>query len=443
MEILDTVGWSLIWVVVVLGVMIFVHELGHYLMAKFLGIRVEVFSLGFGPRLVGFQKGHTDYRISGIPLGGYVKMRGENYDEDLTGSDDEFLSRPKTHRLAVAIAGPFMNIAMAVVLLAGIYMAGIQVPVYLSQPPVIGYVAEKSPAADAGLQEGDRILSVGGTQTPDWESEQLAVATDPGQTVPIEILRGGRTFERLVHIAEEPRTGAGFLGVYPPSNGLFVAGVEPDGPAMQAGLQKNDVIEAVASKEKKVEDGNAILNLISKSEGQPLEFTIKRDSNTLTRTITPVETNGKAIIGIQAGPSPDLETQTERYGPLTALRQSIERNYQMTVLTFRIVGKLVTGTTSIRMMSGPIDIARFSGQAASEGPLALIGLMSLISLQLGIFNLLPIPILDGGMIALLFIEAVIGRDLSLKAKERIFQVGFIFLILLMSVVIFNDIAKIM
>ncbi len=443
MEILDTVGWSLIWVVVVLGVMIFVHELGHYLMAKFLGIRVEVFSLGFGPRLLGFQKGHTDYRISGIPLGGYVKMRGENYDEDLTGSDDEFLSRPKTHRLAVAIAGPFMNIAMAVLLLAGIYMAGIEVPAYLSQPPVIGYVAEKSPAADAGLQEGDQILSVGGTQTPDWESEQLAVATDPGQTVPIEILRGGRTFERLVHIGEEPRTGAGILGVYPPSKGLFVAGVEPTGPAMQAGLQKNDVIEAVASKDKKVEDGNAILNLISKSEGQPLEFTIQRDSNTLTRTITPVETGGKAIIGIQAGPSPDLETRTERYGPLAALRQSIERNYQMTVLTFRIVGKLVTGTTSIRMMSGPIDIARFSGQAASEGPLALIGLMSLISLQLGIFNLLPIPILDGGMIALLFIEAVIGRDLSLKAKERIFQVGFIFLILLMSVVIFNDIAKIM
>ncbi len=209
MEILDTVGWSLIWVVVVLGVMIFVHELGHYLMAKLLGIRVEVFSLGFGPRLVGFQKGDTDYRISGVPLGGYVKMRGENWDEDLTGSEDEFLSRPKTHRLAVAVAGPFMNIAMAVVLLAGIYMAGIQVPVYLSQPPIIGYVAEKSPADDAGLRQGDRILSVGGTQTPDWESEQLAVATDPGQTVPIEILREGKTFERLVHIAEEPRTGAG------------------------------------------------------------------------------------------------------------------------------------------------------------------------------------------------------------------------------------------
>lgn len=440
---MDTVGWSLIWVIVVLGVMIFVHELGHYLMAKFLGIRVEVFSLGFGPRLVGFQKGDTDYRISGVPLGGYVKMRGENWDEDLTGAEDEFLSRPKTHRLAVAVAGPFMNIAMAVVLLSGIYMAGIQVPVYLSQPPVIGYVAEKSPADDAGLRQGDRILAVGDTQTPDWESEQLAIATDPGQTVAIEILRDGKTFKRLVHIAEEPRTGAGFLGVYPPSKGLTVAGVEPTGPAMKAGLQKGDVIEAVQAQDKKVQDGNAILGLISKSEGQPLEFTLKRGQETLTRTVTPAETDGKVIIGIQVGPSPEFETQTERYGPVTAVTQAIERNYQMTVLTFRIVGKLVTGETSIRMMSGPIDIARFSGQAASEGPLALIGLMSLISLQLGIFNLLPIPILDGGMIALLFVEAIIGRDLSLKAKERIFQVGFIFLILLMSVVIFNDIAKIM
>ncbi|MEJ2078849.1 MAG: RIP metalloprotease RseP [Acidobacteriota bacterium] len=443
MHILDTIGWSLIWVIVVLGVMIFVHELGHYLMAKFLGIRVEVFSLGFGPRLVGFQKGDTDYRISGVPLGGYVKMKGENWDEDLTGSEDEFLSRPKLHRLAVAVAGPFMNVAMAVVLLAVIYMAGIQVPVYLSQPPIIGYVAGNSPAEDAGLQQGDRILSVGGTQTPDWESEQLAVATDPGQTVPIEILREGRTFERLVHIAEEPRTGAGFLGVYPPSKGLTVGGVEPDGPAQKAGLQKGDIIEAVQSQGTKVEDGTAILSMIAKSQGQALEFTIKRGRQTLTRTVTPMESDGKSMIGIAVGPSPEFETQTERYGPLTAFRQAVERNYQMTILTFRIVGKLITGETSIRMMSGPIDIARFSGEAASAGPLALIGLMSLISLQLGIFNLLPIPILDGGMIALLFIEAVIGRDLSLKAKERIFQVGFIFLILLMSVVIFNDIAKIM
>ncbi|MFZ0426986.1 MAG: RIP metalloprotease RseP [Acidobacteriota bacterium] len=442
MEIIDSIGWSLIWVVVVLGVMIFIHELGHYLMAKFLGIRVEVFSLGFGPRLIGFKKGNTDYRLSGIPLGGYVKMRGENYDEDLTGSADEFLSRPKTHRLAVAVAGPFMNIAMAVVLLAGIYMAGIQVPVYLSQPPVIGYVAEKSPAQDAGLAIGDRILSVGGTQTPTWESLQLAVATDPGQTVPVEIVRDGQTFERLVHIAEDPRTGAGILGVDAPLETMVVS-VEPDSPAARAGLEKNDIIESVEAGGKTAKHQEAISKLIAASKGIPVVFTIQRGHQTLTRSITPVEMGGAVRVGFVIGPSPNLETQTERYGPLTALQQSIERNYQMTILTFRIVGKLVTGTTSIRMMSGPIDIARFSGQAASEGPLALIGLMSLISLQLGIFNLLPIPILDGGMIALLFIEAVIGRDLSLKAKERIFQVGFIFLILLMSVVIFNDIAKIM
>lgn len=442
METLDIVGWSLIWVVVVLGVMIFVHELGHYLMAKFLGIRVEVFSLGFGPRLIGFQKGPTDYRISAIPLGGYVKMRGENYDEELTGSEDEFLSRPKTHRLAVAVAGPFMNIAMAVVLLACIYMAGVQVPVYLSQAPVIGHVAEKSPAADAGLQQGDQILSVGGIQTPTWESLQLTVATDPGQTIPVEILRQGETFERLVHIAEDPRTGAGLLGVDPPLQTVIMS-VEPGSPAARAGLEQHDIIESVEVNGEKADLPPGITNLVSKNRGVPVEFTIQRGQQTLTRMITPTEIDGDVRVGFAMVATPDFDAKIERYGLVTAFRKSVERNYQMTVLTFRIVGKLVTGTTSIRMMSGPIDIARFSGQAASAGPLALIGLISLISLQLGIFNLLPIPILDGGMIALLFIEAVIGRDLSLKAKERIFQVGFIFLILLMSVVIFNDIAKIM
>jgi regulator of sigma E protease len=421
--------------------MIFIHELGHYLMAKILGIRVEVFSLGFGPRLIGFKYGDTDYRISALPLGGFVKMLGENYDEELRGSGDEFLSRPKSHRFAVAVAGPVMNLILAVVLLTSIYTVGIQVPAYLSQPPVVGYVAAESPAVDAGLEEGDKILSVGDVATPTWESLQLAVATTPGQTVEVRIERAGQEYQKIVHISEDQTSGAGFMGVLPPSQAM-VSGVEESGPAAQAGLKPGDIIVSASSDGGKTDKYDQILAVIAASNGRPVDFEIKRGDETFSRAITPIEIEGRTRVGVVIGPVPILESRTEHYGLATALGKSVERNWQLTLLTFRIVGKLVTGQTSLKMMSGPIEIARVSGQAASQGPLALVSFMSLISLQLGIFNLLPIPILDGGTIFLMLIESVIGRDLSMKAKERIFQVGFIFLILLMGIVIFNDIAKI-
>jgi regulator of sigma E protease len=421
--------------------MIFVHELGHYLMAKLLGIRVEVFSLGFGPRLIGFKWGDTDYRISALPLGGFVKMLGENYDEDLSGSSDEFLSRPKLHRFAVAVAGPAMNVILAVVLLTSIYVVGIQVPAYLSQPPVVGYVAAESPASDAGIEDGDQILSIGDVSTPTWESLQLAVATTPGQTVEVQIQRSGRKYQKIVHISEDQSTGAGYLGVLPPSQ-VMVSAVEESGPAAKAGLKPGDIIVSASSDGTKTDKYDQILSVIAASKGHPVDFEVKRGDETFSRSITPVEIDGKTRVGVVIGPVPILESRTERYGVATAFGKAVERNWDLTMLTFRIVGKLVTGETSIKMMSGPIEIARVSGQAASQGALALVSFMSLISLQLGIFNLLPIPILDGGTIFLMIIESLIGRELSMKAKERIFQVGFIFLILLMSIVIFNDIAKI-
>jgi len=439
LETLNFLSWTVAWFIVVLGLMIFIHELGHYLMAKFLGIRVEVFSLGFGPRLVGFKKGDTDYRVSLLPLGGYVRMTGEHFDDELTGSEEEFLSRPKSHRFAVAVAGPVMNILLAVLLLAGNFMAGIQVPAFLSQPPVIGYIAESSPAAETDLRTGDRIISLGGTRTPTWEDVQLVVATSPGQEMEMMIERDGRQVQRIVRVLEDPNSGIGFLGVYPAIVNLI--STVQDGPAKGAGLQAGDIVLAASSGEKSYTRLADILNLISSNEGKPIHFTIKRGQDVFTREITPKFDGEKARIGIAIGETPPPETRLERYGPLEAIGRSIERNLQLTGLTFRIVGKLITGQTSIRMMSGPIEIAKYSGQAASQGTLALVGFMALISLQLGIFNLFPIPILDGGVIALLVIEGILRRDLSLKVKERIFQVGFIFLILLMGIVLLNDISK--
>jgi regulator of sigma E protease len=437
LEWINHFGWTLLAFIFVLGIMIFVHELGHHLMAKYLKIRVDVFSLGFGPRIFGFRYGDTDYRVSAIPLGGYVRMRGENFDESLSGGEDEFLSRPKTHRFAVAIAGPAMNLALAVILLAGNYMAGVQVPAYLSEPAVISNVLEDSPAAEAGLTEGDRILSVAGSVTPTWEGLQIQVATLAGRNVEVVFERDGQTFQRIVGIAEDPATGIGYIGVLPPSQTLIDA-VE-EGPALEAGLRPGDVILAVEADGYRSKVREDIVRVLGSSLGRPVEFTVRRGEETFVRSITPVEMEGKARVGIVLGSI--VETRIERYDPLSAVARSVERNYQMAALTFRIVGKLITGQSSIKMMSGPIEIARFSGQAASQGASALTGFMALISLQLGIFNLLPIPILDGGVIALLLIEGLMGRDLSMRVKERIFQVGFIFLVLLMGIVIFNDISK--
>ena len=439
MEILNSLSWTIAWFVIVLGIMIFVHELGHHLMAKFLKIGVDVFSLGFGPRLAGFKSGGTDYRISLLPLGGYVKMAGEHYDDELTGSPDEFLSRPKSHRLAVAIAGPAMNIGLAILLLTGNFIVGVQIPAYLSEPAIVGYVVQDSPAQEFDLREGDHIVSVAGDPTPTWEDLTLSVMTSPGQLVEVELIRAGAPIQKMVRIDENPSTGTGFLGVFSKVDNVISA-VQP-GPAEDGGLQAGDTVVQVADSETTAQRLPAILDLIAGSEGEPLEFTVRRDDTSFTTTIVPVEIDGHPRVGMMIGEVPSFGTKLEQYGPLEALSKSIQRCYQLTLMTVQIVGKLLTGKTSLKVMSGPIEIARYSGQAAAQGAQALTSFIAFISLQLGIFNLFPIPILDGGMITLILIESILRKDLSLKVKERIFQVGFIFLILLMGVVIINDISK--
>ncbi len=439
LELLNSLGWTIASFVLVLGIMIFVHELGHYLMAKYLGIKVEVFSLGFGPRLIGFRKGDTDYRVSALPLGGYVRMKGEHYEEQLSGDADEFLSRPKRHRFAVAIAGPAMNLFLAVFLLAGNYFVGIEVPVYLSEPAVVGHVASDSPAKEAGFQLEDEILSVNGHETPTWEDFYLAVGTSPNELLTINLRRGSQTLQKVVQAAEEDLRGFGSIGVSPPVTNTITA-VE-DGPARTEGVEVGDEIVQVKAGDVVARDLPEILDLIDSSKGEPVKFLFRREGELINKTIRPVEMGDRVRIGVAISPAFPSETKTEEYGLVKAVGRATERCYQLTVLTFRLVGKLLTGETSIKSMSGPIEIAKYSGRAAAEGATALMGFMSLISLQLGIFNLFPIPILDGGVIALLAIEGLMGRDLSLKAKERIFQVGFLFLVLLMSIVIFNDISK--
>ena len=440
MDLISSVGTSLLAFVFVLGVMIFVHELGHYAVAKFLGIRVEVFSLGFGPRILGFTRGDTDYRVSLLPLGGYVKMAGETYDEDLTGSEEEFLSRPKLHRFAVAVAGPVMNIFLAWFLLAVSYTAGVEVAAYRGQPAVIGVIVPDSPAERAGLQLNDRIVSIDGEPTPAWAQVELTIGISPNQTLRLGLEReDGSRVDKEVTTKTQGTSELGTIGAGP-SFPWSIEGVDPVSPAAEADLREGDAILYVDDSDGKRANGfYEIPPFVESRAGQPLLFTILRQEQILEKTIIPVKMGDMVRIGIKGKELVKLDI--ERYGPVEAVVKSFRRNVQITGLTFYIVGKIVTGRASLKTMSGPIEIARYSGAAASSGLIHLMGFMALVSLQLGIFNLFPIPILDGGVIALLAVEGLIGRDLSLAVKERIFQVGFIFLVLLMGVVIFNDVSK--
>jgi regulator of sigma E protease len=446
--------------IVVLGITITVHEFGHFAMAKLLKIRVLTFSLGFGPRIAGFTRGGTDYRISPLPLGGYVKMAGEAFDEDRQGAPDEFLSHSKWHRLLVTLAGPFMNVLLAVAIVAISYMQGVLVPRYLNGPPVAGPVSPNTIAYNAGLRPGDRILTVDGNRVSTWQSMEIALGTAPRSALNLVIERGGREFDLHFNPPPTENTDPESLGFKFSLPRTIVQSVDANSPAQKAGLRAGDEIIAVQGEGKSGSSYDEILTIIAGSKGVPLQFEIRRpavppqpgtswetqvaqlqQNSTLHRlTIAPTEDKGRVVVGFY----PEIPADPERYGLVGSTARSIRHNYEIAVLTFKVIGRIFTGSASVKTISGPIEIASVAGSAARTGSARLFfGFIGLLSLNLGLFNLLPIPILDGGVIALLLIEGLIGRDLSLAIKEKIVQVGFVFLILLMGFVVINDLTKIL
>ncbi len=446
--------------IVVLGITITIHELGHFVMAKLLKIRVLVFSFGFGPRLVGFTRGGTEYRVSPFLLGGYVKMAGETFEDERQGSPDEFLSHPKWHRLLVYLAGPFMNVTLAVAILSFSYLEGVYVPRYHKQPALVGPVTANSIAQRSGLETGDRILSVRGINVKTWEDMEIALATAPKDALDLAVQRGNRILQlRLDPPPNAEQVDPATLGFKFSIPRTIVDRIDPKSPAQAAGLRNGDEILSVEGNGKVGKDYDEILNIISASKGIPLRFEVKRPGEVrkagnigqneipevpeggqiLHFTIVPEEKDGRVVIGFV----PEIPTDLEKYGLGGAILQSIRRNYEMSALTFRIIGRIFRGSASVKTISGPLGIAQIAGSAARTGSARVFfGFLGLVSLQLGVFNLLPIPILDGGGIALLLIEGIIGRDLSFGIKEKIIQAGFVFLILLMGFVVFNDLSKI-
>jgi regulator of sigma E protease len=423
---------------VVLGIMILVHEFGHYAAAKWFGVRVDVFSIGFGKRLTGFRRGGTDYRISALPLGGYVKMAGESPLESRSGAPDEFMSHPRWQRFVIAVAGPAMNIILAVVLLTGVFMVHYEHPVYLVEPAVVGWVLENSPAAKAGVEQGDRIVRIEGQQNPTWEDVLLKVAIDTKGPMDIAIQRGNEILEKRIRPEVEGSDQYGTVG-WLPDQPITLTELEPDMPAAKAGLKLGDEIVAVNGVP--MRSVLSVINYLRQNGDKPVDVTAMRNGQKLSFKITPVQTEEDGQknyrLGFQSRP-----VQIDKLPFAQALNRSVEENKRYSLLIVDLVRKLVEHKASIKQMEGPIGIARASGDAARQpGWTPLLSLMAMISLNLGIFNLLPIPILDGGIILLLVIEGLLRREISMRIKERIYQTAFVFLILFAVVVIYNDLMK--
>jgi len=432
---------ALLAVAVVLGFMILIHEFGHYAVAKLLGVRVEVFSIGFGKRLLGFRRGDTDYRVSAIPLGGYVKMSGENPMDERTGDPGEFLSHPRWHRFLIAIAGPSMNILLAIGLLTGVYMFHYEYPAVLDEPAVIGWIQPDTPAMKAGIQIGDRISRLDGIENPTWKEVVPKEALSPNQPLDITFERNGKSFDKTIVPEAYGVNQMGYAGWDPKEPSVTVTDLEKDMPAEKAGIKIGDEILTVDGKP--IPAIEAMIETLKQTQGKPIEITVLRGGQQQTFTMQPVLTDipGQEEKRYRVG----LGSQPMKVSALplgAAFRKSIEQNKEGSLLILELLRKMIQRKISIRTIEGPIGIGRAAGEAATEkGWTPLMALTAAISLNLGIFNLLPIPILDGGVILLLFVESIMRRDISLQIKERIYQAAFVFLVLFAVMVIYNDLAK--
>ena len=426
---------------IVLGFMILIHEFGHYAAAKYFGVRVEVFSIGFGKRLLGFTRGETDYRISAIPLGGYVKMSGENPMDDRTGDPGEFLSHPRWQRFIVALAGPAMNIMLAVALLTGVYMVHYEYPADLDEAAVVGWVNPNTPAEKAGIQRGDRIVQVEDIKNPDWEQVHIKDALSPNQPLRFSIERNGKIIEETLVPEPIGPNQYGDIGWVPqePSSALTL--VEPGMPAGRAGIKVGDQILTANGQD--IPHLGALIQMLNRTKDQPLQLVVLRGGQKLSFTVKPTLDAG----GSGQGPAyrigiASLPTKVVKLNFSDALKRSLSDNKRSSFLILELLQKMVQHKVSMRQVDGPIGIGSAVGAAAREegwSPLLLI--TAAISLNLGIMNLLPIPILDGGVILLLFIESLMQKEISLPIKERIYQAAFVFLVLFAVMVIYNDLVK--
>jgi regulator of sigma E protease len=425
---MSNIPTNLLAFILVLGFLIFAHEAGHFMFAKLFRVKVLVFSFGFGKRLFGFRRGDTDYRVSLIPLGGYVRMAGDSPEENQEGAPDEFLSKPKWQRFLILFAGPAMNILIAIVFVAGVAMVGTE---SLVTRPVVGDVLSGQPAEKAGLQPGDRILSIKGEPVEDFDDVRLIISMNANTPIEVVYVRDGATRKTTLTPAREDsdygpvgRAGISY-GVEP-----LIGRVEPGSPAEKAGARAGDRIVSVAGKP--VQEMNDFATASRDAATKALPVVVQRGDQRVSLTLPPSteEDLGRGIVP----PTTKLKLSL-----VPALQYSVRENWKMLRYAGAAVARMFRPEGSVKELSGPISIARISGDMLRRGWLPVVMLMAMISLQLGVMNLLPIPVLDGGHIMILLIEGAARRELSLQVKERIQQVGFAVLAALMIVVLYNDV----
>ncbi|MEW6443579.1 MAG: RIP metalloprotease RseP [bacterium] len=428
---------TLVVFILVLGLLVFVHEFGHFIMAKRSGVRVEVFSLGFGPRLAGWKRGDTDYRISAVPLGGYVKMTGEDPVEEAAAHEGSFARKTVLSRLKIVIAGPLMNLALPFLLMPLVYLIGIRQPAYLEEPPRVGWVEEGSPAARAGFQRGDLVEAIQGEPVRTWEQAKILFASNPDRALSVSVLRDDTPRELQVTPESAGSSGgySGLMADMPP----VIGSVSPGTPAEKAGLQQGDRVLSINGEP--VVHWVQMAGIIRAHPEEPLLLSFQRGQETLTMSLTPMREpdSQTGVLGI----AQQEDTVFKRYGLWRAVQSGFADVYQSFLLTFYVLGKLFTGGLSIKTLGGPILIAKMTGDAARIGLSSLISFVAFLSLQLGILNLLPIPVLDGGHVAFLTLEAVLRRPVNIKIREAAQQVGFVVLLIFILVVSYNDVLRVL
>lgn len=447
---------TIISFIIVLGVLIFIHELGHFVIARLFGVGVEKFSLGFGPRLFGKKIGITDYRVSAVPLGGYVKMVGEEPDADIDPADIaiSFTHKPVFKRMLIVAAGPFFNLLLAVIIFFLFFsVIGID-----DIKPVVNRLDQNSAAMQAGMRVNDQIVSIDGTQIDAWYDINEVIAASEGKALNIGILREGEFVS--IPVVPELRQGNDILGdaisyydigisAFPelkPIIGEITAGF----PAEKADLKKGDQIVSINGIP--VNSWSQMQTIISSSGGVELTLSIKRNQSVFQVKLTPKlvgtknhlgKKEDRYLIGIstQQDTLPEEDQVIKRLNPIKAAAQSIKQTYFICVLTVKSVVKMIEGSIPKDNLGGPIMIAQLAGEQAEQGIDKFVQFIAFISINLAILNILPIPVLDGGHLLFFLIEIIIRRPVSIRVREVAQQAGMFVLILLMIFVFYNDITR--
>ena len=423
------------WVVILLGVMILIHELGHFWAALAVGVKVDTFSIGFGPRLWGFQRGETDFRISAVPFGGYVRMLGQEPGDEHALDPRSLQAKPRWQRAIVIIAGPMMNLILAVGLVTGLYMYAYP----KETDTTITSITPDSPAAKAGIQVGDRIVKFDDQAHPTWDTIFSTEIVSAGKTLPVTIERNKQQLDFNLTPELDPKEGVGLIGWSGEQNiqiGTLLAG----GPAQKAGFVPGDVF--LTANGQKVVSVLTVRQIVTHSGGQPVHFQVMHNGKPEDLTVTPQATKDPQM-PFQIGVGFKTYYQMMKLGFGEALQHSIDFNIHNATTMFQVLGGIIERRVSPKNISSPIGMAKMANDAASQGAWSYLFLMAFVSLQLAIFNLLPIPILDGGTLLLLIIEMLLQREVSVQVKETVFKLGFVFLMMLVVFVIYNDISKIL